>query len=242
MLHWLLTIGFWAGLSLPLALMAYAHIRKVKWSWFFIFLVVYLLNGVLMVVAKEYLNIGVFARSELGWWQIKLASIVWGVAFVFLYKPISLKEFGLTIKLRPGSLKLVVISSIIVAASLLTYHYLSDPFGTKSTEYIIFQSTMPGLAEELTYRGIFLALLNRAFGKSWNLFGAKIGWGFIIVTVLFGAVHGISVDPNMDLHINYIPIAITGFFGVIFAWMKERTGSIYPSIIAHNLFNVVSNI
>ncbi len=195
-----------------------------------------------MVLAQKYLNIGVFALSELGWWQIKLASIFWGLAFVFTFKPISLKEFGLTFQWNPGSLKPVVISTIVIAVCLLTYHYFFDPFGTKSAEYIIFQSTMPGLAEELTFRGIFLTLLNRSLGKNWNLFGAKIGWGFIITTVLFGAIHGISIDPNLELHFNAIPILITGFFGAIFCWMREKTGSIYPSVVAHNLFNVVSNI
>lgn len=61
---------------------------------------------------------------------------------------------------------------------------------------------MPGLDEETFYRGVALALLNRAFGKNQDLFGARIGWGLIIISVLIGLVHGVGLTDQLKLEID----------------------------------------
>jgi membrane protease YdiL (CAAX protease family) len=56
------------------------------------------------------------------------------------------------------------------------------------------------------------------------------GWrklGFIVSAVAFGAVHGNSVV--------FVPLVA---FGLVQAWLYERTGSLLAPIIAHSLFNL----
>src|ERR1035441_8660626 len=49
-------------------------------------------------------------------------------------------------------------------------------------------ATMPGLVEELVFRGVFHSFSNRAFPRSWKIAGAACGWGLIITAEihLFG--------------------------------------------------------
>ncbi len=65
-----------------------------------------------------------------------------------------------------------------------------------------FQATMPGLAEELVYRGVFVSLLDRAFGRPWRIAGADVGWGTIAVAVVFAAVHAVNVDRGGTVHVE----------------------------------------
>ena len=98
---------------------------------------------------------------------------------------------------------------------------------------------MPGLEEELWYRGIFLYFLNESFGKHWTVFGAKMGWGALVTTLLFGLSHGLSLEKDMAINFDLASVISTGIIGFVFVWAREKCGSIVPGILGHNLFNFV---
>ena len=72
------------------------------------------------------------------------------------------------------------------------------------------------VVEELMFRGIGFGLL-RPYG-AWV---AMLGTGAAVA-----AIHGL---------VEGFPILFA--FGVGLAWLRERTGSIYPCILLHGLFN-----
>jgi CAAX protease family protein len=233
MAHWLLTFGLWISAIIPFIIAGYFHRRAVRWQDVFLFVCLFILDVVLMVLVMNYLHF----RTEMPW-HLKLVSMAWALCFIFLYRSLRLKDYGVTLHLLPGSLRPVVFVFIVTTVGLLVY--FGGAFTHASIERIAFEATLPGIAEELTFRGIFLALLNRAYGKTWNFFGARIGWGAIITTVLFAIMHGVLIDESFGFHFMWFPVCITGFFGAIFCWMRERTDSVFPGMIAHNVFNVVS--
>jgi membrane protease YdiL (CAAX protease family) len=106
-------------------------------------------------------------------------------------------------------------------------------------ETILFQATMPGIAEEIVFRGILLALLNKVFAMRWTLFGVRLGWGAIISSILFGLLHGFYIDNAWSLHFITIGILRTAFDGFFLALVKERTKSLLPGIIIHNVLDVI---
>ncbi len=77
------------------------------------------------------------------------------------------------------------------------------------------------ISEETFFRGFVFAGLIRPFG----LPAAVAASG-----LLFGALHVSSLNTLALL----VPI---GFIGVLLAWLYHRTGSIWPSIFTHMLFN-----
>lgn len=119
---------------------------------------------------------------------------------------------------------------------------LTDSGYDISIEYLLFELSMPGLDEEIFYRGIGLALLNRAFGKNQNLFGAKIGWGLIIISLLFGLSHGVDLTEQMRLKIDLFSVFLTAFSGFLLGWLRERSGSLVLPIAAHNLGNTATRV
>lgn len=75
------------------------------------------------------------------------------------------------------------------------------------------------VVEELTFRGLGFSLLS-PYGK----------WVAIIGTgVLFGAWHGLIVA-----------LPVLAGFGVVLAWLRYRTGSVYPPILLHGIFNGIA--
>lgn len=106
-------------------------------------------------------------------------------------------------------------------------------------EYLIYQMTLPGLAEELVYRCVIQAKLNKQLGCSWRIGGAKIGWGWIITSVVFWAMHAFRVDTHLKLSFYWPTLTMQLFAGFVYGWVYQRARSIYPAMLAHNLANVV---
>ena len=77
------------------------------------------------------------------------------------------------------------------------------------------------LAEEVMFRGLGYSLL-APFGT----------WPAILgVGLLFGLSHGLVI---------LLPVIV--FFGCLLAWIRSRTDSVFPGMVAHGLFNLIALI
>jgi membrane protease YdiL (CAAX protease family) len=99
---------------------------------------------------------------------------------------------------------------------------------------------MPGLDEELFFRGLLLALFLRAFGDHWNLAGAPVGPAAIAVSFLFAAGHALRFG-NGSLGFDPAFLMFSAILGFGLLWLRQRTGSIALPIVAHNIINFGSS-
>ncbi|HVM89067.1 MAG TPA: CPBP family intramembrane glutamic endopeptidase [Puia sp.] len=98
------------------------------------------------------------------------------------------------------------------------------------------------LAEEIVFRGILLTLLNYVFSKpKWTLARVSFGWAAILTSTLFGLTHGIYFDSSLHLQFNIFSILRTAFGGFLLALLAEKTKSLVPSILLHNILNLIGN-
>lgn len=103
-----------------------------------------------------------------------------------------------------------------------------------------YEATMPGLGEEIMYRGLMLMVLNEAFGRPWKFAGIQFGWGFIIVSALFGILHGVDAPSVDKIQIMWTGMIFPGLTGIVLAWLRERTGSVWTGVVFHNFVNTVN--
>jgi len=74
--------------------------------------------------------------------------------------------------------------------------------------------------EELLYRGLGFGLLTQFVGP----------WPAILVTgVAFGLAHGLVLG-----------LPVLSIFGITLGWLRRQTGSVYPGMIVHGLFNAAA--
>lgn len=79
--------------------------------------------------------------------------------------------------------------------------------------------TLVPFVEELTFRGLGFYLL-RPYGK----------WVAIVgIGVLFGLSHGLVLS-----------LPILAAFGCVLAWIREKTGSVFPGMVLHGFFNLIA--
>lgn len=77
------------------------------------------------------------------------------------------------------------------------------------------------VVEELTYRGMGVSLVLP--------YGTVLA--VLLTGALFGAAHGLLVG---------LPVLVV--FGIVNAWLRVRTESIYPPILVHSTFNAIALI
>jgi membrane protease YdiL (CAAX protease family) len=112
--------------------------------------------------------------------------------------------------------------------------------GVPDAETLAFQATMPGLAEEIAYRGIAPAILLTLTNRKPHVDG--IPWAVILATsAMFGLWHSLSFSHGsigFDLMSGLFP-----FIGSIpGGWFRFKTKSLLVPILGHGLANVAFHV
>jgi len=223
-----------------LAVLAVAGTLGAIWSWrnFRLLWFVGALN--LYVFYDFLLTRGFFAVPNFppgsAWnWAGKFAALV-GMLFVARLPMLGYRRSGLTLSqnggLRPALVVLGVLSAVCLSLAIAT------GTGRDDWETIAFQWIIPGLDEEVFYRGVLLLAMNEAFRARVFVFGAAIGYGGLLTSILFGLAHALNFQ-NEVYEFNSTMFAVTALPSLLLLWMRERTGSVLIPIAAHNIANGV---
>lgn len=92
----------------------------------------------------------------------------------------------------------------------------------------LFVATMPGLTEEIAFRGVLLAAAERAAPAARRIGGVPVSAGALLLTAAFVGMHGFGVG----MLVSVLPAAL------LYLWLRLRTGSLLVPIVAHNLWNL----
>jgi membrane protease YdiL (CAAX protease family) len=90
--------------------------------------------------------------------------------------------------------------------------------GAFAANFVVIALVAP-FVEELTFRGLGFSLLER-YGRTVAI---------AVIGILFGLVHGL---------VEALPILVA--FGAGLAWLRSRTGSVYPGMLVHATFNAIA--
>jgi membrane protease YdiL (CAAX protease family) len=174
---------------------------------------------------------------EMGWGQ-DILSISAIALLAFLFKAPK-QLLALEKPKHKNWLKYTIILGVAIALWNFTNQIVStDPNFHRNLEYYLFELTMPSIAEEICLRGAVLGFL-LYFAKQSAFSNAKSWLIIIILAMLFGIAHLLHVDSFVE---GLNAFLMTFFAGLGLSWLRIKTGSIFPGIIAHSIMNVFDNI
>jgi len=133
-----------------------------------------------------------------------------------------------------ASIAFFIVSSLI-ALILGIFSFDFGIFGTPSWDsgmgwFIFILALIPGIWEELAFRGIILALLLDKFSKK---------KAFLIDGLLFGLFHIFNLILGQDLSSVLLQLLYAIPVGIAFAYMAVKSNSIIPCIITHYFVDVI---
>ena len=201
------------------------------------FALIYIVTNLLL---NSFSNVTFFQGQQWNWVGKGLA-LISELLFIAIIPAFSRTSFRITTKI--GWTEIKPLLNVCFAYFLIRIGlYITSNNATLhvNLETTLYQATLPGLQEELLYRGILLGLLSSIFVlPSFTFLKVNFGLATIITSLLFGFSHGINITESLGFSFNYFALLRATFDGFIFALLTEKTKSIFPSIVFHNILNLI---
>jgi len=230
----LIEFALLAGLCLLAAMLCRG---RVKWPWMAAAWGAFAVYHAASSQAYGYLPRPDFIASPWNWegylWALLALAVITAVFFAR-----SPAAAGLTLRQSGPAPRAAAIVSLALMAAL-AYAATQLPGGFEGDwDTIAFQASMPSVAEEWMYRGVLLALLDRAFGTPLGVFGSRLGWGGVIAAAMFGAAHLVGWDGS-DIAWQWAHAGYTGAAGLLLVWMRAASGSLVWPVLIHGGGNAI---
>jgi membrane protease YdiL (CAAX protease family) len=135
--------------------------------------------------------------------------------------------------------KLLLGMTIFFVSAPLLYRLIlgETPFGANTW---FFEGIVVPLAEEGFFRGILLSMLLWGFGKRYKATTAD--WLTILFsTMIFASAHLNNLGHYPTGFILF-QVGFSTIVGLAFGYTRVKTGSIYPAILLHALFNLAGTL
>lgn len=171
------------------------------------------------------------------YWQPKILISLICIGYILLQHYNSKNEISFSMNVKK-EIWIYFASFLIVTVGINSLISGELNFGF-DLESFLFSMTVPGISEELLYRGIIMSLLNKVFTGRKQLFGISLGWGALIQILFFGIGHAFYFNDNQHIQFYSVGFFFTTMMGIILTFLKEKSGSIIPSILFHNAYNTI---
>lgn len=202
---------------------------------YIILLFAILLGDIIVTVSPVHLSLHIGHWNWIG----KTLALLFSIILIYVLK-LSPNAVGLRLPQTArqwrdtalGIMVLMVYMSVIVFIS-------GDPSSPNPLENWLFEATLPGIDEELFFRGVAIVVTSQAFPQlRFNI--PQWVAPFTITTGMFALFHLFSISHG---HVSFnwlstlagvLPISI-GLYVI-----RYRTGSVFSGMVAHNMANLTN--
>lgn len=238
----LLTPLIWLLIMFPIFIVAFFKSKKGNLKFLLLFIMIFLADTYLQIFSKQL--IPDFLGLKFAWLG-KFFSLAISLSVIYFVNKNDRKEIGLTTSTNS---KQKIKFGVLVFLGFLTFDFifkfiLFPKGGEFDLETFAFQASMPGLTEEILFRGIYLWIFDKVFLPNWNYKGITFGWSFVIVTLLFGVAHGVVLTSDYQFKFDIITIVyLTLISSLSVGILRKFSGNLIYPIVGHNVINVMNAI
>ena len=119
---------------------------------------------------------------------------------------------------------------VVIVATIIWFVFGKSDF---NIETLAFQITLPGIDEEIIFRGILLGLLMSILKGNISFLNPSI----LITSLLFGCIHALKLNSNNSIDFDILYFFQTGLAGYAWGWITVKSKSILLAILSHNFSN-----
>lgn len=218
----------------PFALFFMNQRTKENYLRVIFFALIYVVYQIVLVLPRLFQPLNLIESS---WnWDGKIYGILFGIICYFVFRKYFSDNDFFTLRQDKDGFKksLFVAIFIVVLATTIGILLGSNKF---NFETLAFQLTMPGIDEEIMFRGILLGLLMSALKPKISFLGDP---SILLTAILFGLVHALTIDKNNSIGFEPIYFVQTFIGGYTWAWVTVKTRSILLAILSHGFSNFFS--
>lgn len=150
-------------------------------------------------------------------------------------------DFGYHLSRKNSALKSVcAAAAFALPVSLINglFHVTLD-LKSVGFSYVIFQLFFSGLGEEVLFRSIPLAILDRIRNGAERRDSGSVDIPVILSAVLFAIAH---ISGGQPLYSQIYSFLVVTAAGLLYGWMYRKTGSVWICMLGHGVYNIVVSI
>jgi membrane protease YdiL (CAAX protease family) len=150
----------------------------------------------------------------------------------------SFKPRWRNILLGVGTIAIFSASSVLFALLLGNYTFeprilFGQPFEWGFGWFLFFIMLIPGIWEEVAFRGVILNLQLKKYSQSTSI---------VLNGLLFGLFHLVNLLVGQSYYNTFMQVIYASCLGFAFAYMYAKTKSLIPCMIAHYLIDSVGQL
>lgn len=108
-------------------------------------------------------------------WFGNIARLFWTLTFIYTTKLLTKQEIGWTFHISDQKAVPIIVSAFIFLRLILRLIFQGLK-GGYNLETFFYELTLPGITEEILFRGIFLGLLNKVYSQKRTFINTNFGW------------------------------------------------------------------
>ncbi|HVI43975.1 MAG TPA: CPBP family glutamic-type intramembrane protease [Chitinophaga sp.] len=199
-------------------------------------IIVYLINELLQSIGSQ-LQLWLFPTLHMNW-SGKLLSLLFLLIYILIFRHRQLADLKIVPpRLQPSQLKTV----LLLIGGLLLIKVVPNLF-TEGSEYnslenYLYQATLPGIVEELAFRGVYLFLILQ-FCPSDPTRPFSFTPDMLFISLLFSLSHSLSFPDLSAVHFNPLYFASTFISACFYMALLRSSRSLIIPMVVHNLVNV----
>lgn len=172
-------------------------------------------------------------------WSGKIYGVLCGILCYYVFRKYFKERDFFTLKQAEGSKQPVWIATIGITVLAVLAWLFAGSGGEWNIETLAFQLTLPGLDEEIMFRGVLMGLLLSSLKIKIKYIGNPSN---LLIAVLFGFVHAFTLSKEYEISFNTIYFIQTAFAGYVYGWIAIKSRSIAFPILAHNASNFLGTL
>ncbi|MXO60015.1 CPBP family intramembrane metalloprotease [Altererythrobacter salegens] len=212
---------------------------ELDWRWFGVAALTYALYSLAgyWTLPADVASLPAEAR-----WYSRIAQLAIGALIAALlwkrHKLLTAEGLGLTFRQKPGSLPWSLLGiALLVTLGLMPGGMDAGAGDVPGSLGLLYHLTLPGIEEELMYRGLEVSLLSAALGGT----AKAIGWAAVMATMVFALAHGI-VPNGATIGVSPFMIGYVALAGTILVAMRLKSGSLVLPAVGHNLIGLAMRL
>lgn len=213
-----------------------------KWKYLLLFTFYYLFYMCMLAFPNWFPELRIIESTSWNW-SGKIYAIIGSLLFYYKFRKVFVNYDYITFKQNKNALKPKFFAISIIFLLTIGLSFFSINNSETRLEQLLFQFTMPGIDEELAFRGIMLGLLSNSLKPKIYFRSINLGNPALLITsILFGLGHSFEIDNNWTFHQNWFEFVNMFAIGLLLGWMAIKSGSILIPMISHNLINTLPKI
>jgi len=186
-----------------------------------LWIVVTLYGGKWMLGGKEG-ALDELVKNGVGWHFVAACALLLAALYMFKWRDM---KFG-----APHSLVRVMWFPVLMLLAISMLALVTGLPRPDAMVFILLNTMLVGFSEEVMFRGVLFRALLTNF---------RVWTAIVVTTVLFGAIHILNGVNTGQWGMATLQAAAAGMSGLIFMAIVIRTGSIWPAIVYHGIWDCV---